>query len=934
MNRDCHTPRRTPVLLVVTSVLAILTIVCGCPNAVAQRPIEPLIQKYCLGCHNQTDREAGLSLQTRDELLKGGDDGPVLVADFAKSRLLAVLARNSETAMPPEGEPQPTDAERNELRKWVLAGAQMKPIATGHPDVPDIEPFHTVRGPLLSSVTLAKDGTLAVGGRGHVTAISADGKALWRTEMDIVNVLNLSTNASGSWIVAATGTPGAMGKTFVLDAGDGRVLHEFGGHTDAIYAAAVDSSGKVLATAGYDRRILLHDIATGEVVRVLEGHNGSVSSLSFDSSGGVLCSASADSTVKVWHVATGKRLDTLSQPQAEQYTVIVSPDGRRIFAAGADNRIRIWNLLSRNKAKINPLLVSRFAHEQAISRIALSADGKLLASSAEDGTLRVWRAFPLEPLQTMSRQSSQVTSLAFVGQKQIFVTRLDGTSERLTINSSVDAAVPAASPVSTSPPAGVADSGDSVALHEVVEAGNNDEPANSQPVALPFKVTGGINPDGGNDRDSDCYRFAASAGQQLVLEAQAIGDKPRLDTRIEVLTTAGQPIIRTVLQAVRDSYFTFRGKDSDTIDDFRVFNWQEMELNEYLYSDGEVVKLWLYPRGPDSGFKVYPGFGKRFTYFGTTPTSHALQAPCFVVVPRQAGEQLTPNGLPTFPVYYENDDDPRRESGRNSRLMFTAPADDDYVVRVTDARGFSGMDFEYTLTVRNRKPRFEVSVNTRKVSVAAGTGSELIFTAKRIDGHDGPIPVDIIGLPDGFGFSGPLVIQKGQLQASGTLYATELANEPTREQLAEIQITAGETRLGTLEELKLTSDPKLRFRIEAGTQDSADPAVPLVLQIHPGETIQAMVRVERLKHDGVLSFGKEDSGRNLPHGVYVDNIGLNGLLLLKGQSDREFFITAAKWVQPMRRTFFLKSSIDGITSLPVTLEVVDEADGVQTADLE
>ncbi len=413
MKHDSQVPGRNPVLLVITSMLATFIFVGGCPDADAQRPVEPLIQKYCLGCHNQTDREAGLSLQTREELLKGGDDGPVLVADFAKSRLLAVLGKSSETTMPPDGEPQPNDAEREVLRKWVLAGAQMKPIAVGNPDVPDIKPFHKVRGPLLSSATLPQDGTLAVGGRGHVTAIDAAGKTLWRTEMGIVNVLSLSANASKSWIVAATGTPGALGKAFILNVQDGNILHEFGGHTDAIYAACVDSSGKVLATAGYDRRILLHDIATGNVVRVLEGHNGSVFSLSFDSSGNILCSASADGTVKVWNVATGERLDTLSQPQAEQYTVIVSPDGRRIFAAGADNRIRIWNLVSRRKAKINPLLVSRFAHEQAIARIALSADGKLLASSAEDGTLRVWRAFPLEALQAMPRQSSQVTSLSF-----------------------------------------------------------------------------------------------------------------------------------------------------------------------------------------------------------------------------------------------------------------------------------------------------------------------------------------------------------------------------------------------------------------------------------------------------------------------------------------------------------------------------------------
>ena len=61
---------------------------------------------------------------------------------------------------------------------------------------------------------------------------------------------------------------------------------------------------------------------------------------------------------------------------------------------------------------------------------------------------------------------------------------------------------------------------------------------------------------------------------------------------------------------MRDSWVTFRGKDSNTSGDFR-FKWDEMNLNQYLYVNGEVVKLWYYPRGPDSGYIVYPGTGNR-----------------------------------------------------------------------------------------------------------------------------------------------------------------------------------------------------------------------------------------------------------------------------------------------------------------------------------
>ena len=93
------------------------------------------------------------------------------------------------------------------------------------------------------------------------------------------------------------------------------------------------------------------------------------------------------------------------------------------------------------------------------------------------------------------------------------------------------------------------------------------------------------------------------------------------------------------------------------------------------------------------------------------------------------------------------------------------------------------------------------------------------------------------------------------------------------------------------------------------------------LTVWAGETVHAFLKVERRSHDGLVEFGKEDSGRNMPHGVFVDNIGLNGLMLLSGQTEREFFITTAAWVPETNRLFHLKSNVDGITSLPVMLHV-------------
>ena len=80
--------------------------------------------------------------------------------------------------------------------------------------------------------------------------------------------------------------------------------------------------------------------------------------------------------------------------------------------------------------------------------------------------------------------------------------------------------------------------------------------------------------------------------------------------------------------------------------------------------------------------------------------------------------------------------------------------------------------------------------------------------------------------------------------------------------------------------------------------------------------------IKGLLAEDLIDLGKETAGRNMPHGVFVDNIGLNGLLIVENESERQFFITAAPWVPEQTRRFFLKATADGgQCSLPAILHV-------------
>ena len=71
---------------------------------------------------------------------------------------------------------------------------------------------------------------------------------------------------------------------------------------------------------------------------------------------------------------------------------------------------------------------------------------------------------------------------------------------------------------------------------------------------------------------------------------------------------------------------------------------------------------------------------------------------------------------------------------------------------------------------------------------------------------------------------------------------------------------------------------------------------------------------------------------NLPHGVIVDNIGLNGVLIPKGQNEREIFLTAAKWVpETDRLCYAVENQAGRQTSLPVMLHVRKAGNKMVTA---
>ena len=83
--------------------------------------VRPLLVEKCQGCHGEKIAEAGLRLDSRRALLTGSESGPIVVeGDAAKSRIVAVVRRTGDLAMPPDEPLLPHEVAA--IERWVADG--------------------------------------------------------------------------------------------------------------------------------------------------------------------------------------------------------------------------------------------------------------------------------------------------------------------------------------------------------------------------------------------------------------------------------------------------------------------------------------------------------------------------------------------------------------------------------------------------------------------------------------------------------------------------------------------------------------------------------------------------------------------------------------------------------------------------------------------
>src|SRR5205809_6685925 len=86
----------------------------------SEAQVQAIFDRNCIKCHGPLEHKSDLELDSREGLLRGNADGPVIVpGKSAASKLIAALAPDSDPHMPPHK--QLNEPEIATLRAWVAA---------------------------------------------------------------------------------------------------------------------------------------------------------------------------------------------------------------------------------------------------------------------------------------------------------------------------------------------------------------------------------------------------------------------------------------------------------------------------------------------------------------------------------------------------------------------------------------------------------------------------------------------------------------------------------------------------------------------------------------------------------------------------------------------------------------------------------------------
>ncbi len=203
-----------------------------------------------------------------------------------------------------------------------------------------------------------------------------------------------------------------------------REYNRLTGHEGDVTSVKFSPDGQLLASASQDTTIKIGR-RDGQLLQTLSGHRDGVFSVIFSSNHQLLIAASFDNTISFWRHDSSTSLFE-NQPffrlleKDGLWAIALSPDGKILATANRKGQIKLWTLDGQ-------LIKTIPAHNKRIWSVNFSPDGQTIATASADKTIKLWN-LEGKALKTLQDHSNEVLSVNFsLDNKSIASTSKDKT---------------------------------------------------------------------------------------------------------------------------------------------------------------------------------------------------------------------------------------------------------------------------------------------------------------------------------------------------------------------------------------------------------------------------------------------------------------------------------------------------------------------------
>lgn len=247
------------------------------------------------------------------------------------------------------------------------------------------------------SVDISRNNELIVAGAkdGQIRGWNRNDKKLVGT-LYVPSLTKLLIHPNNRTILAA-GEDGAVRVTQNLPP----EYREFPQASNDLHDVDVAPNGQWIATASEDKHVRWYQISDQKQVRDLD-HEQPVLAVAFNRNSQEIATAGKEGWLKLWQTSDGKRVSRWKAHENNVRCVKYHPNNQQLATAADDGTIRLWQLPPSEVRESKP-------HNAAIRELALSHDGRFLATASEDKSVKLFQTSDGKEIKSLGGFENNVT---------------------------------------------------------------------------------------------------------------------------------------------------------------------------------------------------------------------------------------------------------------------------------------------------------------------------------------------------------------------------------------------------------------------------------------------------------------------------------------------------------------------------------------------